>query len=173
MACTSAYCPLLPRPSPLLLRAHPGPDVTHQLLSIHHLTNLPLPTSSPRLSELTRGLGCGGSPSLGHQAALESEEALRNMLKGADLVRGGHVHGPGMCMDLVRGGHVHGGDQEGYVGDLCATTALIPKPLTFHDLPTLMPPPLLRCSSRRGWAAGRAQERRRWWPRYPRTWASW
>ena len=37
-------------------------------------------------TELTRGLGCGGNPLLGQQAALESEEALRKMLQGADLV---------------------------------------------------------------------------------------
>ncbi|GAX76755.1 hypothetical protein CEUSTIGMA_g4202.t1 [Chlamydomonas eustigma] len=37
-------------------------------------------------TELTRGLGCGGNPALGHQAAMESEEALRKMLQGADLV---------------------------------------------------------------------------------------
>eukprot|EP00798_Chlamydomonas_sp_ICE-L_P028783 gene28783-31970_t len=37
-------------------------------------------------SELTRGLGAGGNPALGHQAALESQVALREMVKGADLV---------------------------------------------------------------------------------------
>ncbi|GFR46716.1 hypothetical protein Agub_g8339 [Astrephomene gubernaculifera] len=37
-------------------------------------------------NELTRGLGCGGNPELGRQAALESEEALRRMVQGADLV---------------------------------------------------------------------------------------
>ncbi|GLC41849.1 Cell division protein FtsZ 1 [Pleodorina starrii] len=37
-------------------------------------------------TELTRGLGCGGNPELGRQAALESEEALRRMVQGADLV---------------------------------------------------------------------------------------
>ncbi|KAG2425689.1 hypothetical protein HXX76_013531 [Chlamydomonas incerta] len=37
-------------------------------------------------SELTRGLGCGGNPELGRRAAMESEEALRRMVQGADLV---------------------------------------------------------------------------------------
>ncbi|EFJ43301.1 plastid division protein FtsZ1 [Volvox carteri f. nagariensis] len=37
-------------------------------------------------TELTRGLGCGGNPELGRQAALESEDALRRMVQGADLV---------------------------------------------------------------------------------------
>mmetsp|Transcript_19139 Transcript_19139/g.32903 ORF Transcript_19139/g.32903 Transcript_19139/m.32903 type:complete len:447 (+) Transcript_19139:3-1343(+) len=37
-------------------------------------------------SELTRGLGCGGNPSLGQQAAQESQEALTKMVQGADLV---------------------------------------------------------------------------------------
>ena len=32
-------------------------------------------------AELTRGLGCGGNPALGQQAAIESEEALRKMLQ--------------------------------------------------------------------------------------------
>ncbi len=35
---------------------------------------------------MTRGLGCGGNPELGHQAALESQEALKKMVSGADLV---------------------------------------------------------------------------------------
>lgn len=37
-------------------------------------------------TELTRGLGCGGNPNLGQQAALESQEALKKMVQGADLV---------------------------------------------------------------------------------------
>ncbi|KXZ50637.1 hypothetical protein GPECTOR_15g321 [Gonium pectorale] len=37
-------------------------------------------------TELTRGLGCGGNPELGRKAALESEDALRRMVQGADLV---------------------------------------------------------------------------------------
>jgi hypothetical protein len=32
-------------------------------------------------TELTRGLGCGGNPNLGQQAALESQEALKNMVQ--------------------------------------------------------------------------------------------
>ncbi|MEW5316217.1 MAG: hypothetical protein WDW38_007599 [Sanguina aurantia] len=37
-------------------------------------------------TELTRGLGCGGNPELGRRAAEESEDALRKMVQGADLV---------------------------------------------------------------------------------------
>jgi cell division protein FtsZ len=37
-------------------------------------------------TELTRGLGCGGNPNLGQQAAMESQEALKKMVQGADLV---------------------------------------------------------------------------------------
>ncbi len=32
-------------------------------------------------SELTRGLGCGGNPDLGRQAALESQEAIKKMVQ--------------------------------------------------------------------------------------------
>ncbi|CAO2835835.1 unnamed protein product [Amaranthus hypochondriacus] len=35
---------------------------------------------------LTRGLGTGGNPSIGEQAALESREAIANALSGSDLV---------------------------------------------------------------------------------------
>ncbi|MCI33651.1 plastid division protein, partial [Trifolium medium] len=35
---------------------------------------------------LTRGLGTGGNPLLGEQAAEESKEAISNSLKGSDLV---------------------------------------------------------------------------------------
>lgn len=37
-------------------------------------------------TEVTRGLGCGGNPELGRQAAMESQEALRKMVMGSDLV---------------------------------------------------------------------------------------
>ena len=35
---------------------------------------------------VTRGLGCGGNPALGRQAALESSEAVAKLVVGADLV---------------------------------------------------------------------------------------
>eukprot|EP00967_Tisochrysis_lutea_P151762 scaffold295784_cov23-Tisochrysis_lutea.AAC.1 len=40
-------------------------------------------------SELTRGLGCGGAPELGAQAAIESHDELRQMLQamGVPLVK--------------------------------------------------------------------------------------
>ena len=46
-------------------------------------------------TDLTRGLGCGGNPGLGEQAAWESEDALRKMLqvsgKGHATCDKGHV----------------------------------------------------------------------------------
>src|ERR1051325_1432573 len=36
--------------------------------------------------KLTRGLGAGGSPNVGHQAAQESVEKIREVLTGADMV---------------------------------------------------------------------------------------
>ena len=36
--------------------------------------------------KLTNGLGAGGDPSVGQQAAIESKEELRNIVRGADLV---------------------------------------------------------------------------------------
>jgi cell division protein FtsZ len=36
--------------------------------------------------KLTRGLGAGGSPEIGHKAALESREQIRAALEGADMV---------------------------------------------------------------------------------------
>src|SRR3712207_9284263 len=36
--------------------------------------------------KLTRGLGAGGNPEVGRKAAEESEEALTNVLTGADMV---------------------------------------------------------------------------------------
>jgi cell division protein FtsZ len=35
---------------------------------------------------ITRGLGCGGNPDLGRQAAEESVSGLQQMLQGSDLV---------------------------------------------------------------------------------------
>jgi hypothetical protein len=37
-------------------------------------------------SQVTRGLGCGGNPELGRHAAQESQEALKKVVAGADLV---------------------------------------------------------------------------------------
>jgi len=36
--------------------------------------------------QLTRGLGCGGNPELGEQAAIESAEEIAELLQGADMV---------------------------------------------------------------------------------------
>lgn len=37
-------------------------------------------------TQVTRGLGCGGNPELGKQAASESEQVLQKMVSGAGLV---------------------------------------------------------------------------------------
>ncbi len=37
-------------------------------------------------SKITRGLGAGADPSIGHQAAMESRDELKEALKGADMV---------------------------------------------------------------------------------------
>eukprot|EP00879_Flechtneria_rotunda_P019499 GHRR01020480.1.p1 GENE.GHRR01020480.1~~GHRR01020480.1.p1 ORF type:complete len:229 (+),score=54.07 GHRR01020480.1:342-1028(+) len=37
-------------------------------------------------SEVTRGLGCGGNPQIGRSAAQESQEGLKQVVSGADLV---------------------------------------------------------------------------------------
>ncbi|KAF8072810.1 FTSZ1 [Scenedesmus sp. PABB004] len=37
-------------------------------------------------SEVTRGLGCGGDPAMGRAAALESEDGIRQVVSGADLL---------------------------------------------------------------------------------------
>ncbi len=37
-------------------------------------------------NQVTRGLGCGGNPDLGRNAATESQEALRKVVAGADLI---------------------------------------------------------------------------------------
>ena len=37
-------------------------------------------------SKITRGLGAGANPTIGHQAAIESKDELRDAIKGADMV---------------------------------------------------------------------------------------
>jgi len=44
------------------------------------------PTKIPLGTRLTRGLGAGGNPEIGRQAALEDVEALKKALVGADIV---------------------------------------------------------------------------------------
>jgi cell division protein FtsZ len=44
------------------------------------------PTKIQLGDQLTRGLGAGANPEVGHQAALENTEQLREALQGADMV---------------------------------------------------------------------------------------
>jgi cell division protein FtsZ len=46
----------------------------------------PVPQKIQLGKELTRGLGAGGKPEIGREAALEDEATLRQALKGADMV---------------------------------------------------------------------------------------
>ena len=43
-------------------------------------------TKMPIGTKLTGGLGAGGNPDIGENAAIESTEELRNLLRGADMV---------------------------------------------------------------------------------------
>lgn len=45
---------------------------------MHHVANPPMRRCG---LQVTRGLGCGGNPDLGRQAATESQEALRKMVQ--------------------------------------------------------------------------------------------
>lgn len=51
-----------------------------------HLLELEVPTKLPIGASLTRGLGVGGSPELGRDAAEESRDELYEVLRGADMV---------------------------------------------------------------------------------------
>ena len=51
-----------------------------------HLLELEVPTKLPIGASLTRGLGVGGSPELGKDAAEESRDELYEVLRGADMV---------------------------------------------------------------------------------------
>ncbi len=51
-----------------------------------HLTRLDVPNKLAIGQNLTRGLGTGGNPDIGRQAAEESRERLENLCMGADMV---------------------------------------------------------------------------------------
>ncbi|MBM3941254.1 MAG: cell division protein FtsZ, partial [SAR202 cluster bacterium] len=51
-----------------------------------HLAMSAVPTRLTIGERLTRGLGAGGNPAIGRASAEESRDALRDLLRGADLV---------------------------------------------------------------------------------------
>ena len=50
------------------------------------LSKLPVPVKVQIGEKLTKGLGAGGKPEIGEQAALEDEPKIREVLEGADMV---------------------------------------------------------------------------------------
>jgi len=50
------------------------------------LTNLPVPIKVQIGEKLTKGLGAGGKPEIGEQAALEDEPKIREILENSDMV---------------------------------------------------------------------------------------
>ena len=76
--------------------------------------------------QLTRGLGAGADPEIGRQAAMESEDDIREVLRGSDMVfitagMGGGT-GTGACPIVARIARELG----------CLTVAIVTKPFTFE-----------------------------------------
>lgn len=76
--------------------------------------------------QLTKGLGAGADPEIGRQAAEESEEDIREVLKGSDMVfvtagMGGGT-GTGACPTIARIAKELG----------CLTIGIVTKPFTFE-----------------------------------------
>jgi cell division protein FtsZ len=53
---------------------------------VQALNKTNIPVLLPLGSTLTKGLGAGANPSVGHQAALEDKERIKELLQGADMV---------------------------------------------------------------------------------------
>lgn len=103
-----------------MLFSIPNPYVTHPALccllltraaALHRcqaLSNHPAAKKIQIGSALTRGLGAGGKPELGEQAAQESHEDLKDIVSGADLVfvtagmGGGTGEAPGCVLSTAR-----------------------------------------------------------------------
>ncbi|MFQ5860752.1 MAG: cell division protein FtsZ [Dehalococcoidia bacterium] len=64
----------------------PGVEYVVINTDTQHLSRNDVPTKVAIGQRLTRGLGVGGNPELGRQAAEESREELAEMVKGADMV---------------------------------------------------------------------------------------
>ena len=76
--------------------------------------------------QLTRGLGAGADPEIGRQAAIESEDEIRSILAGSDMVfitagMGGGT-GTGACPVVAKIAKELG----------CLTVGIVTKPFTFE-----------------------------------------
>lgn len=70
-------------------------------------------------TDLTRGLGCGGNPGLGEQAAWESEEGLRKMLQVRGWEGGVLCGSPGLQARRARCSRGAAGERQPRRCDLC------------------------------------------------------
>lgn len=90
------------------------------------LDSSPAPTKVPLGRQVTGGLGAGGKPEVGEQAAEEDRETIQNVLKGADMVfvtagMGGGT-GTGSAPVIARVAKEMG----------CLTVAVVTKPFSFE-----------------------------------------
>ena len=67
-------------------QAIPGVDYVAVNTDAQHLLSIDVPHKVRIGDQLTRGLGVGGDPELGREAAEESREELYNLIKGTDMV---------------------------------------------------------------------------------------
>lgn len=63
-----------------------GVDFIAANTDLQALESSPAPTKIPLGRQVTNGLGAGGKPEIGEQAAEEDRETIQNTLKGADMV---------------------------------------------------------------------------------------
>jgi cell division protein FtsZ len=63
-----------------------GIDFVASNTDLQALSNCRAPKTIPLGANLTRGLGAGGNPKIGREAALEDDETIRSLLDGADMV---------------------------------------------------------------------------------------
>ena len=67
-------------------QAIPGVDYVAVNTDAQHLLSIDVPHKVRIGDQLTRGLGVGGDPELGREAAEESREELYDLIKGTDMV---------------------------------------------------------------------------------------
>jgi cell division protein FtsZ len=63
-----------------------GVDFICANTDVQALNKTGVPVQLPLGSTLTKGLGAGANPSIGHQAAMEDKERIKELLQGADMV---------------------------------------------------------------------------------------
>ncbi len=71
-----------------MYKVNPIPGVEYICVNtdVQHLTRLDVPHKMPIGEKLTRGLGAGGQPDLGREAAEENRDEIYELLRGADMV---------------------------------------------------------------------------------------